>query len=114
MQLAPVSMTNTQSLSIGITLKDRKGNILKKLPAGGSVRFESSDPSIVSVTPRPDGMNADLGSENAGVATVTVTPVGLKKGNGSPLDEVDTVEVTVTDAEPDSLNTTVGSPADEE
>jgi hypothetical protein len=111
-QLPAVSMTNTQSLAIGVTILDRRGNTLTKLPAGASIDFVSSDPKIVSVAKRADGMNADLGSENVGTATITVTPSGLTKADGSPF-ESDTVEITVTDAAPNSLNTTVGEPTDE-
>jgi hypothetical protein len=108
---SPVQLVSDQKLPIGVTILDKGGEPFASPPPGTTVTFESSDPTIVGVTVRPDGLNADLSSDNIGVATITVSAV---KGNGTHLQgSPDTLEVTVINAEPGSMNLTVGAPEPE-
>lgn len=107
----PITMTSDQKIPVGVTILDKGGEIFATVPPGHTVTFESSDPSVVGVTVRPDGLNADLSSDNIGVSTVTVSalkPDGTHLG-GSP----DVTEITVAHAEPGSANITFGAPEPE-
>lgn len=109
---SPITLLSDQKVAIGIAVADKGGELFTEKPAGITVTFESSDPSIVGVVVRPDGLNADLSSDNIGTAVVTVSATRDADGShlaGSP----DTLEVTVVHAEPDSINLTVGAPEPE-
>lgn len=107
----PITMTSDQKLAVGVTILDKGGEIFETAPPGYTISFESSDPSIVGVTVRPDGINADLSSDNIGTSTITVTvlkPDGAHLG-GSP----DSTEITVAHAEAGQANVTFGAPEPE-
>lgn len=110
----PQTMTSAQRLPVGVTLLDTGGEAyasLAALPAGSTVTFESSDPTVVGVTMHPDGLNADLSSDNIGTAQITITalkPDGTH-WQGSP----DVTDVTVVHAEPGAINVTFGAPVAE-
>lgn len=109
----PQTLTTGQKATVGITIMDKgvPPVPVKVLPPGYDVTFESSDPSIVRIEERPDGLNADVYSDGVGTATVTIKgirPDGTEL-NGSP----DVTEVTVENAEPDSLNATWSAPEPE-
>lgn len=108
---SPVTLMSNQKVAIGIGIVDLGGELFAEKPPGYDVRFESSNPSVVGVAVRPDGLNADLSSDDIGVAVITVSaqrPDGTHL-RGSP----DTIEVTVINAEPDAMNLTVGAPEPE-
>ena len=102
-----VSMTDQQKFPLGVTILDADGKpfaALSDIP-GATLDFVSSDPNIVSVAVREDGMNADIGSGNPGTATVTVTPGGAIANLAG-----DMVTVQVVNSAPGSINLTVGAP----
>lgn len=101
-------MSNLQLLPVGVDVFDKDGQPFATLPSGVTIEFKSSDPSVVSVEIRPDGMNADLRSGKVGASTITVHATGLTP---QPPDE--TIEVKVTNSSPGSLNVRVGAPTDE-
>jgi hypothetical protein len=106
-----VKMTTAQKFAIGATVLDKgkpTPKPFKSLPSGATLEFASSDPATARVEVRPDGLNADVFSDDVGTATVTVTP----GGSWSNL-PADTVTVVIENAEPDSLNLTVGAPEEE-
>lgn len=108
---SPVTLTSAQKLAIGFTILDKGGEAFTFVPPGHVVTFESSDPSVVGVATRPDGLNADLSSDNVGVAIITasaIKPDGTHMP-GSP----ETLEVTVVHADPDGATFTVGAPEPE-
>ena len=102
------TMTDRQSLPVGVTLLDRDGQPLTELPEGAAIEFVSSNPDVVGVELHEDGMNATLTSGKVGTATVTVRATGL----ATPIPE-DTISVSVTNSAPGSLNLTVGVPVAE-
>lgn len=110
----PQTMMSDQKIPVGVTLLDKGGEAyatLADLPAGSSVTIESSNPTVVGVTMRPDGLNADLSSDDIGTATITITalkPDGSHWG-GSP----DVTTVNVVHAEPGNVNVTFGAPEPE-
>jgi hypothetical protein len=107
-------MTSDQKLPVGVTILDKGGEIvptLADLPAGYQVLFESSDPSIVDVNIRPDGLNADLLSDDVGTATITVNV--LKPDGTNLAGTPDITDVTVKNAEANSANVTFGAPEPE-
>lgn len=101
-------MSNLQFLPVGVDLFDKDGQPFETLPPGVTIEFKSSDPNVVSVEMRPDGLNADLRSGKVGKSTVTVHANGLTP---QPPDE--TIEVNVTNSAPGNLNLRVGAPTDE-
>lgn len=108
---SPVTLMSDQKLAIGVTILDKGGEPFASVPAGYAVSFVSSDASTVGVIVRPDGLNADLSSDNIGVATITVS---AQKPDGTHLaGSPDTLEVTVINAEANSMNLTVGAPEQE-
>lgn len=108
---SPVTLVSDQKLAIGVTILDKGGEPFASVPADHTVTFASSDPSIVGVAVRPDGLNADLSSDGIGVATITVS---AQKSDGTHLaGSPDTLEVTVIHAEPGAMNLTVGAPEPE-
>jgi hypothetical protein len=112
---ASQKMTTAQTLPVGVTLLGQGTppipyTSLDELP-GWAVTFESSDPSVVGVVVREDGLNADLTSDNVGTATITIT---VTKPDGTALAGTpDVTEVTVVNALPGNANVTFGAPVDE-
>jgi hypothetical protein len=110
----PITMTSDQKLAVGVTILDKGGEAFptfEDLPAGYQVTFESSDPSKVGVTVRPDGLNADLSSDDVGKSTITVSVI---KPDGTHLTgSPDATEITVKNAEPGNANITFGAPEPE-
>lgn len=110
----PQTMTSDQKLPVGVTILDAGGEpfaTLEELPAGSVVTFESSNPSVVGVSVRADGLNADLSSDDIGTATITITAL---KPDGSHLQgSPDVTEVTVSHAVPGAINVTFGAPEPE-
>jgi hypothetical protein len=73
------------------------------LPAGMSVSFKSSDESIISLVPRPDGLSVEAHTGKAGTAVVDIVPVGMP-----PAFTPDSIAITVEFSDPNSLNTVIG------
>jgi hypothetical protein len=108
---SPITLVSDQKVAIGVTILDKGGEPFASPPPGTTVTFESSNPSIVGVVVRPDGLNADLSSDDIGVSTITVSAI---KGNGTHLEgSPDTLEVTVVNAEVGTMTLTVGAPEPE-
>lgn len=103
-----ITMTDRQMVPVGATILDQDGQPYAQLPAGVTVKFETSDDTILDVEVQPDGMNANIRSDRVGTATITVSVEGV-----DPPIPADTVEITVINSQPGSLNLTVGAPADE-
>jgi len=103
-------MTTDQEVAIGVVVFDKSRPTPKPFlstadyPAGTKTTFTSSDPAIVEVVVREDGLNADCLSTDVGTAVVTVETTGLP---------TDTVTFVVTRAAPGSQNLTVGAPTEE-
>jgi hypothetical protein len=108
---APMTMTSSQKIPVGVTILDEGGEAFATVPEGYTVSFESSNPSVVGVSVRPDGLNADLSSDDIGTSTVTVTVIKPDGShlNGSP----DVTDITVVNAAPNSANVTFGAPEEE-
>lgn len=110
----PITMTSDQRLPVGVTILDAGGEAFEHfddLPEGYVVEFKSSNPDVVGVTVRPDGLNADLSSDDVGTSTLTVT-VKDPNGNNLPGTPDETV-ITVAHAAPGSANVTFGAPEPE-
>lgn len=101
----PIQLLTNEKAHVSVTILDKGGNQFQDLadaPAGTTVVFESSDPSVLSIEVRPDGLVADVKTNAVGTATVTVTTT---KADGSQMnDSPDVTEVTVAHAEPDRQN----------
>jgi len=110
-------MTSAQKMTIGGTILDKGGEEFATLAdwqaedPGAQVTFESSEPTVVGIVVREDGLNADLSSDDVGESTITTTAT---RGDGTHLSgSPDTMVVTVKNAQAESLNMTVGAPEDE-
>lgn len=110
---AKQTMTSDQKLPVGVTILDKGGeryNHVNELPPGSVVSIVSSNPSVVGVTMREDGLNADLSSDDIGTAEITIDVVI----DGEHLAGVpDVTEVEVIHAAPGSANVTFGAPGPE-
>jgi len=107
----PITMTSDQKLAVGVTILDKGGEAFATVPPNHAVSFTSSDPSVVGVTVRPDGLNADLSSDNIGTSEVIVS---VTKPDGTHLiGSPDATMITVANAEPGSANITFGAPEPE-
>lgn len=109
-----ITLTSDQKIPVGVTILDKGGEAyasMDDMPAGYEVTFESSDPDVIGVHEREDGLNADLSTDNIGTSTLTVSVKGPDGTHlaGSP----DTTEITVRNAEPGSANVTFGAPEQE-
>jgi hypothetical protein len=110
---SPQTLTTDQKIPVGVTIFDKgKPPVpFQTVPDGWDVTFVSSDPAVVRVEERPDGLNADLFSDSVGMATITVSVV---KPDGTHLaGSPDVTEVTVKNAEPGNANVTFGAPEPE-
>ena len=107
-----VALTNKQKVSGGVTILDEDGQPFDALPEGVTLSFVSSNPDVVGVAVRPDGMNVDLSTGRNGNATLTVHVEGMTKPDGSPIPD-DVTNITVVNSKPGALNFTLGAPEDE-
>lgn len=109
-------MTLDQTLPVGVTILGAGTPPVPyasaaELPEGWSVSFESSDATVVGVTVRADGLNADLTSDGIGTATVTVK---VTKPDGTFLAGTpDETIVEVRNALPGQANVSFGAPVAE-
>ena len=107
----PVQLVSDQKLAIGWTILDAGGEPYTEVPPGYLIGFSSTDPAIVGVVVRPDGLNADLTTDGIGLARIDAS---VQKPDGTHLPgSPDSLEVTVVLGEPGSAVFTVGAPEPE-
>jgi hypothetical protein len=106
--MASVQLTDVQEARATIAPQDRAGN-----PASvdGVPTWESSDTSVITVSPTEDGLTADVVTTGTlGTATVTVTAdADLGEGVTSL---TGTLEVEVIASQAADLNVSVGTPTE--
>lgn len=105
-----LQMTDQQEVAISVDILDADGQPFESLPPGSSVTFVSSNPDVLSVTVRPSGLVADIGSGKVGTATIDVTATGFSPPI-SP--SSDSVTIQVINSLPGKMNLTVGAPTEE-
>jgi len=109
----PQTMTSDQKLAVGVTILDKGGEAYASIDeaSGFTVTFESSNTTVLGVVVRPDGLNADLSSDDIGTSTLTITATRPDGTHliGSP----DMTEITVKNAAPGAINVTFGAPEPE-
>lgn len=103
-----VTMTDTQQVDAGVSLVDVDGQPFTEKPAGVTISFSSSDPTVADFVVGPDGMNGVVTSGKVGSAIITATVGGFASAEIS-----DTLSVAVQNSAPGSVNFTVGSPREE-
>lgn len=112
----PQTMMSDKRLPVGVTILDSGTPpapfaSIEELPEGSIVTIESSDPDIVGVEMHADGLHADLTSDGIGTSTITISAL---RPDGSHLANSPSVtEVTVTHAQPGSINVAFGAPEPE-
>lgn len=107
-----IQLTNKQKVSGGVSILDEDGQPFTSLPEGVSLAFTSSDPEVLGVSVRADGMNVDLSTGKNGSAVLTVHVDGMTMPDGSPIPD-DVTNVSVVNSKPNALNFTLGAPEDE-
>lgn len=110
----PQTMNSAEKQTVSVTLLDEGGEryaSLADLPAGSTVTFESSNPAVVGVTVREDGLSAVLSSDDIGSSTITVT--ALKPDGSHWTNSPDVTEVNVVHAAPGAINVTFSAPEPE-
>lgn len=100
-------MLSNERKVVAVSILDKGGEVIQdsdQLPAGWKVSFESSNPDVVGIAVRGDGLTADLSSDNIGTSTITISTT---RPDGSHLkDSPDVTELEVRAAEPDAQNVT--------
>ncbi len=105
--MAAFQLTDMQQVTCTISAIDKKGNPAP-LPAG-SVTWSVDSPSVVAVTPAPDGLSANLVAGGLGNATVSVLvadTTGTTIAAGS-------LDVTVTGGPASKIVITPSTPSDQ-
>lgn len=112
------TLTNKQKVSGGVTILDEDkqpfaslADVVAALP-DFKLTFTSSDPSVIGVAVRDDGLNVDLSTGKNGNATLTVHVDGFKMPNGDPVPD-DVTSVAVVNSKPNALNFLLGAPEEE-